>query len=248
MLLALIILSGCTSEFPTNNDISPYDTSDKNNFSAELPCIDENNDKICDSEQTLEKKLVKSETIFNCPQELLKKNYSFAGEFGSAYYPLAGFSRENGDAVHCPKGSKVGQNTNYYYCDAFVFDTPLLTDEAGNVLDETKKIFVEVVVKAVPSKYVSDGGAGVSGSPVELVDIKCYESEYNYTILKPAVQTQGGAVANTNANSCGSGQCLSNGVCCPSYSKYYCEGRCYASDDDAMSASKGECVNFNIAC
>ncbi|MFH1786966.1 MAG: hypothetical protein ABH829_04945 [archaeon] len=57
------------------------------------------------------------------------------------------------------------------------------------------------------------------------------------------------AISPTPAkNPCPYGDCLSNGICCSSYSPYYCEGHCYSSSNAAMSASQGRCVNFRIVC
>lgn len=47
---------------------------------------------------------------------------------------------------------------------------------------------------------------------------------------------------------CSPGYCLSNGHCCPSNYRYYCEGKCYATREDAMSASQGRCSSFQIYC
>lgn len=47
---------------------------------------------------------------------------------------------------------------------------------------------------------------------------------------------------------CQPGYCLSNGHCCPSNMRYYCEGSCYATDHAANSASNGRCYNYNIYC
>ncbi|MDP2750705.1 MAG: hypothetical protein Q8O89_07790 [Nanoarchaeota archaeon] len=211
----------------------------------EEDCADENNDLICDSEQNIKKYLKESDDI-PCPQELLKQNYSFPGAsgLGSAYFPLNGFSGEKG-AVYCPIGSKAGQNVNYHYCAPFIFDTFSITDSSGKILDETKKIFGKATVKELP--YHS---ADLSGSkPGELIELKCYESYYEYEVIEPTPQTQTGKTTNTgSANSCGYGNCLSNGICCPSYARYYCEGYCYASSSKALSASQGRCVNFRIVC
>jgi len=47
---------------------------------------------------------------------------------------------------------------------------------------------------------------------------------------------------------CSSGYCLSNGRCCPSSSRYYCEGKCYGSSAEANSASSGRCTSFTVYC
>jgi len=44
---------------------------------------------------------------------------------------------------------------------------------------------------------------------------------------------------------CNPGQCLSNGHCCPSNARYYCNGQCYYSQSDASSEG---CYNFNVYC
>ena len=52
----------------------------------------------------------------------------------------------------------------------------------------------------------------------------------------------------TFKNQCGEGNCVSNGVCCPANSKYFCEGNCYSSRDDATIASNGRCVDWKTIC
>ena len=62
---------------------------------------------------------------------------------------------------------------------------------------------------------------------------------------------ENGGTTNTgtqNQNPCGFGNCVSNNQCCPSYARYYCEGACYKTNTDAMSASNGRCVNWRIVC
>jgi len=56
------------------------------------------------------------------------------------------------------------------------------------------------------------------------------------------------SVPHVISNPCPAGKCLSNGICCPSYISYYCEGYCYPSDQAAMSKSQGRCAEWKIVC
>jgi len=49
-------------------------------------------------------------------------------------------------------------------------------------------------------------------------------------------------------NGCAPGYCWSNGYCCPSNARYYCEGSCYASQDAALRVSQGRCASQRINC
>lgn len=70
---------------------------------------------------------------------------------------------------------------------------------------------------------------------------------FNGALSESGTTVTGGTIYGTQ-NSCSPGYCLSNGHCCPSNYRYYCEGKCYASSSDAMSASQGRCSSFKIIC
>lgn len=61
------------------------------------------------------------------------------------------------------------------------------------------------------------------------------------------VSDSGGTQAQLRGG-CSPGYCWSNGVCCPSSHRYSCGGNCYASSQEAMSASQGRCTSFKAIC
>ena len=60
----------------------------------------------------------------------------------------------------------------------------------------------------------------------------------------------GGGGGGSVGTGCPTGYCNSNGVCCPSNLRYSCQGSCYASQQDALSASGGSpsCASHRIQC
>ncbi|MBW6462354.1 MAG: zinc-ribbon domain-containing protein [DPANN group archaeon] len=46
---------------------------------------------------------------------------------------------------------------------------------------------------------------------------------------------------------CPVGTCVSNGHCCPTSARYYCNGKCYSSKSDAVAVDY-RCSNFKIYC
>lgn len=72
------------------------------------------------------------------------------------------------------------------------------------------------------------------------ISVPVYEDEYYIPSTNQNV--------NRGGNTCGPGFCWSNGSCCPSTSRFYCEGGCYPSAQDAQIASQGRCLTFRVNC
>ena len=57
-----------------------------------------------------------------------------------------------------------------------------------------------------------------------------------------------GTYTTGSSSGCSPGYCSSNGRCCPSNYRYYCDGDCYASQQDALSVGGARCSTYRIVC
>jgi len=78
----------------------------------------------------------------------------------------------------------------------------------------------------------------VTGWPYEPAD------DYYY----PGGGGSSGGTSGGTGSGCPAGTCNSNGNCCPSNYRYYCEGSCYASQSDALSVGGARCSTYRIIC
>jgi len=69
------------------------------------------------------------------------------------------------------------------------------------------------------------------------------QQRVQYEYVAPIIRT-----VNRGGNTCGPGRCWSNGSCCPSSARYYCQGSCYRTAADARNAGRGRCLDFRVAC
>jgi hypothetical protein len=58
------------------------------------------------------------------------------------------------------------------------------------------------------------------------------------------LKCSGGGTTNLADQYCTSGYCLSDGHCCPSSAKYYCNGGCYGSASEASDAGCNSVTSF----
>ncbi|MBR9682893.1 MAG: hypothetical protein GOV02_04405 [Candidatus Aenigmarchaeota archaeon] len=109
---------------------------------------------------------------------------------------------------------------NYLYCKSFVYDDA----------------FVDIVLKTENQEEIPERPDMFNKQTFVVENIVCEK------YIRPTV------ITTTISNQCSPGECYSNGFCCPSTHRYYCEGSCYGSQSEAMSASQGRCSSNKVIC
>jgi len=168
-------------------------------------------------------------------------------------------------AKYCPNcGKKVNPTDKFCkYCGASLTEsvkvpkeelksekpsTPVSTPSKPSVAEKVVKIILEIIGLSIGliSIYLVWYTYGcATGRYPNTEDLACQSIYRAFSGGGGSTGGDGGTIAQRY---CPSGYCLSNGHCCPSNYRYYCEGKCYASSNEAMSASQGRCTSFKIYC
>lgn len=142
---------------------------------------------------------------------------------------LAGYILGEDDLCH----PECGNSGTYCVGDSECFDGQCLTcDKEGYSLGDDGLCYLEdnlnssLDIECDPDYHLENDGF-------------CYPDNWGNKTVDRTLNTK---------NACGIGNCISNGQCCPSDMRYFCEGNCYASREEAMSAGNGNCVDFSISC
>lgn len=232
-------------------------------------CIDKDYNNICDFRELGE---------VECPQELYDNEYKFLNNANAWFENMIiddDYKTDQGYCVRCKQGSEVGENTEYKYCDEFLYGP--VTDSYGNIVAD--KIEVHLTLKETKLEENPGTTTGsftqkncesvkdVKGTWVwhEIIELKCYAWEYKYTgwcgdgtcsrryedcnnCKSDCTCSIGGGGNTLPRGGCAYGRCYSNGICCPTYAQYACNGKCYYTQADAISAGGSACSSHRIIC
>ncbi|MFC1774975.1 hypothetical protein ACFLZN_01520 [Nanoarchaeota archaeon] len=245
----------CCLDSNKNNKCDDMECKGKEVLIAGNCCLDENNNFECDDEEA-----IKTE----CPEELYDREYRFFEGYGNEDMLMEDFYVAPYECAECFFGFELGQNNNYRYCEKIIYTQNALLDTGGNVIQEPRELYIELVLKEVrreeqegpeypqqPSVRGVCKPQFVQGTWVyyEPVEVNC-EPYLPPTVIDDTPSTTTIVRDIAPRGGCPVGTCWSNGACCSTTQRYYCQFTkgCYSTQQAAMSDSNGRCTSFRIIC
>ncbi|HLE07852.1 MAG TPA: hypothetical protein VI933_04520 [archaeon] len=141
LLVTIILVAGCTAKSGEIN--SPHNTEKESSSSTSMALTSESVDGVSSTTTTsvvskcpdfsalphgFDEQV--GSVVVNTPKNQEFNGYKVKGTYSS---PIAG------SFVPCKKGSRVGENSNYYYCRDMIVNK---VDASGNILDAKKMTVV----------------------------------------------------------------------------------------------------------